>query len=81
MGPRGHKHLRPTKRLRKLLAFLRRHGVFQLRQILTLFFLDVLGEVLHQRPDSRLELRVRGFHVLEFFQLFFNLHVALVTDW
>ena len=74
-----NEHLGPSKGRRVLLTLLLREDAFQRRQVIRLFFLNMLRQILHQSLDGRNEFRIRRRHILEFLQLLFDLEYMLTT--
>lgn len=75
MAACGDELLGALKGFGELHAFFRGQCLLKLREVVTLLFLDVLGEVIHQALDGRFELRIGALHVLKDFELFFELEV------
>lgn len=73
MRARRDEHLGPPERPGQVLALLFGQGLLQLDQVVGLFLLDVLGQVVHQALDGWDESRVGGLHILEFGEFFFDL--------
>jgi hypothetical protein len=77
VAARGRKHLGPLEALAQLLGLLLGQRLFEDRHMVFLLFLDVLGQVLHEVPDSRLKLNVRGTEALELVELLLDLLMLL----
>lgn len=73
MRPAGNEHLRSAERLGQALTLRGGDCLLQLDEVTRFLFFDVRCEVFHQRLDRRDEVWVGWIHVLELFELFFDL--------
>lgn len=76
----GDEHLGAAEALGKLLALLAGDSVLKFREVLALFFLDVLRERAHEGLERWLEVGVGRFHVLELLELFFDLSFVSIVS-
>lgn len=71
-----HKHLGAAEGLGELQTLGLVNILAEKWQVVLLLFLDVLGEVVHQLLELWDEFGCAGFHVLECFEVFFDLRVG-----
>lgn len=73
MAAAGNGHFGTFEGAGEIGAVVDGEGFLEGRVVVALFFFDVLGEIGHKAFERGFETRIGGFHVLEDFELFFDL--------